>query len=608
VEGLFKYLEKKRYKVHVRVLLSRYRGYSTCPACHGARRRPEALAVSVGGKNIAEVCDLTLDGFLAFLGALPLRDSERERAASLVEELTRRARTLVEIGLGYLTLARTMRTLSGGEAQRVQLGSAIGNALTGTLYVLDEPTVGLHPRDTRRLLAVLERLAAAGNAVVAVEHDTDVIRAADHVIDLGPGAGALGGRLVFEGTPEALTEQDTATGRSLKKEKEIFLASESRPYAEGALMDAEAAETVGAFGSFSEGGVERGPLERSARIPVESIQVVGARANNLQNLSVSFPLHRLVAVSGVSGSGKSSLVVDVLAAGARQRLGKGLLPGIDAVGEHDAILGLERVSDVVLVDQSPLGRSSRSNPATVTKTWDEIRALLARTPAAKARGLEKGAFSFNAEGGRCERCEGAGVVTVDMQFLADVTIVCDACDGRRFKPEVLEVRLRGRNVDELLATTVDEARLLFADAPQIAERLRPLADAGLGYLALGQSTATLSGGEAQRLKIATFLKGADAPKEPVLFVFDEPTTGLAPSDVDVLLAVFRRLIGAGHSIVAVEHNTAFLAQSDHLIDLGPDGGPAGGRLVFEGRPAELAARGGTPTAHALKGRVQFPIR
>ncbi|HEY3350997.1 MAG TPA: excinuclease ABC subunit UvrA [Thermoanaerobaculia bacterium] len=592
VEGLFKYLEKKRYKVHVRVLLSRYRGYSTCPACRGARLRPEALAVTVGGKTIAEVCDLTLDGFVAFLGALPLREAERERAASLVEELTRRAKTLVEIGLGYLTLARTMRTLSGGEAQRVQLGSAIGNALTGTLYVLDEPTVGLHPRDTRRLLGVLERLAAAGNAVVAVEHDTDVIRAADHVIDLGPGAGALGGRLVFEGTPEALTEQDTATGRSLKREKEIFLASKSRPYGQGVSSQSFAAETVGAFGTFLEGGVK----------------VVGARANNLQNLSVSFPLRRLVAVSGVSGSGKSTLVVDVLAAGARQRMGKGLLPGIDAVGEHDAIEGLDRVSDVVLVDQSPLGRSSRSNPATVTKTWDEIRTLLARTPAAKARRLEKGAFSFNAVGGRCERCEGAGVVTVDMQFLADVTIVCDVCDGRRFRPEVLEVRLRGRNVDELLATTVDEARLLFADAPAIADRLQPLADAGLGYLTLGQSTATLSGGEAQRLKIATFLRGAEAPKEPVLFVFDEPTTGLAPSDVDVLVAVFRRLLEAGHSIVAVEHNTAFLARADHLIELGPDGGPDGGHVVFEGAPAALAARGGTPTAHALKGRVQFPLR
>ena len=640
VEGLFKYLEKKRYKVHVRVLLSRYRGYTSCPSCGGARLRSEALAVTLSGKTIADVTALTLDELLVFLaGALP-RAEERARGAALVEDLRRRVGTLVEIGLGYLTLARTMRTLSGGEAQRIQLGAAIGNALTGTLYVLDEPTVGLHPRDTHRLLGVLERLAAGGNAVVAVEHDTDVIRAADHVIDLGPGAGARGGRLVFEGTPAELEKADTATGRSLKREteeREEILALEKerggKPYPPAASSALIAAERPRAFGVFLEGGMSSAALEPGigvdARIgsesrgahtpskrmssgslqlsPVESIRVLGARANNLQNISVEFPLGQLVAVSGVSGSGKSSLVVDVLAAGARQRMGKGLLAGVDEVGAHDAIEGLDRVSDVVLVDQSPLGRSSRSNAATYTKAWDEIRTLLSRTGAAKARGLEKGAFSFNAPGGRCERCEGAGVVTVDMQFLADVTVVCDVCDGRRFKSEVLEVRLRGRNVDELLATTVDEARELFADVRAIADRLQPLAEAGLSYLTLGQSTGTLSGGEAQRLKIASFLKGG-GPDEPVLFIFDEPTTGLAPSDVDVLLAVFRRLLAAGHSIVAVEHHTGFLARADTLVELGPGGGPTGGRVVFSGPPGALAARGGTPTADALRGRVQFPSR
>ncbi len=640
VEGLFKYLEKKRYKVHVRVFLSRYRGYTQCHSCGGARLRSEALAVTLAGKTIAEVAALTLDELLVFLAdALP-RTGERARGGSLVEDLRRRVVTLVEIGLGYLTLSRTMRTLSGGEAQRIQLGAAIGNALTGTLYVLDEPTVGLHPRDTHRLLGVLERLAAGGNAVVAVEHDTDVIRAADHVIDLGPGAGARGGRLVFEGTPEELEKADTATGRSLKREteeREEILASErereSGPYAESKASELLAAETPSAFGAFLEGAMRSAPLEPGTRAgakiafenpapyssskkissrpallsALEVLRVVGARANNLQNISVDFPLRQLVGVSGVSGSGKSSLVVDVLAAGARQKMGKGLLAGVDEVGAYDAIEGLDRVSDVVLVDQSPLGRSSRSNSATYTKAWDEIRTLLARTGAAKARGLEKGAFSFNAPGGRCERCEGAGVVTVDMQFLADVTVVCDVCDGRRFRSEVLEVRLRGRNVDELLATTVDEARELFADARAIADRLQPLADAGLGYLTLGQSTGTLSGGEAQRLKIASFLKGG-GPDEPVLFIFDEPTTGLAPSDVNVLLAVFRRLLQAGHSIVAVEHHTGFLARTDTLIELGPGGGPAGGRVVFSGPPGALAARGGTPTAEALRGRVQFPSR
>ena len=642
VEGLFTYLEKKRYKVHVRVLLSRYRGYSPCPSCGGARLKPEALAVTLSGKTIAGVSALTLDDLTAFLGGALADAEERARGASLVEDLRRRVSTLVEIGLGYLTLARTMRTLSGGEAQRIQLGAAIGNALTGTLYVLDEPTVGLHARDTQRLLGVLRRLAERGNAVVAVEHDTDVIRAADHVIDLGPGAGARGGRLVFEGTPAELELADTATGRSLKretKEREEILASEeerereSTPYPEAAASELVAAETPRAFGAFLEGGIGGGPPKPrsqhgagdarssgaahspSKRIssdglrlsPVEVIRVLGARANNLQNISVDFPLGQLVAVSGVSGSGKSSLVVDVLAAGARQRMGKGLLAGVDEVGPHDGIEGLERLNDVVLVDQSPLGRSSRSNAATYTKAWDEIRTLLARVPAAKARGLAKGAFSFNAPGGRCERCEGAGVVTVDMQFLADVTVVCDVCDGRRFKSEVLEVRLRRRNVDELLATTVDEARELFADAPAIANRLAPLAEAGLGYLTLGQPTGTLSGGEAQRLKIASFLRGG-GPDEPVLFIFDEPTTGLAPSDVDVLLAVFRRLLASGHSIVAVEHNIGFLARADTLIELGPGGGPAGGRVVFSGLPAALAAHGGTPTADALRGRVQFPSR
>ena len=613
VEGLFTYLEKKRYKVHVRVLLSRYRGYSPCPSCGGARLKPEALAVTLSGKTIAGVTALTLDDLTAFLGGALADAEERARGASLVEDLRRRVSTLVEIGLGYLTLARTMRTLSGGEAQRIQLGAAIGNALTGTLYVLDEPTVGLHARDTQRLLGVLRRLAERGNAVVAVEHDTDVIRAADHVIDLGPGAGARGGRLVFEGTPAELEQADTATGRSLRREteeREEILASEghreSAPYAEAAASELIAAETPSAFGAFDPHSPSKKlSSDRLQLSPVESIRIVGARANNLQNVSVDFPLGQLVAVSGVSGSGKSSLVVDVLAAGARQRMGKGLLAGVDEVGAHDAIEGLDRVSDVVLVDQSPLGRSSRSNAATYTKAWDEIRTLLSRTGAAKARGLEKGSFSFNAPGGRCERCEGGGVVTVDMQFLADVTVVCDVCDGRRFKSEVLEVRLRGRNVDELLATTVDEARELFADVRAIADRLRPLAEAGLSYLTLGQSTGTLSGGEAQRLKIASFLKGG-GPDEPVLFIFDEPTTGLAPSDVDVLLAVFRRLLAAGHSIVAVEHHTGFLARADTLIELGPGGGPAGGRVVFSGPPGALAARGGTPTADALRGRVQFP--
>jgi len=587
VKGLFEWLEKKRYKVHVRVFLSRYRGYATCPSCGGARLVPEALAVTVRGWNIAQLAGRTLAELQAFLAETDWTPGERERAGALLADLRQRVGTLRELGLGYLTLSRPMRTLSGGEAQRLQLGSAIGNALTGTLYVLDEPTVGLHPCDTARLLGAVRRLAGRGNAVVAVEHDLAVIRAADHVIDLGPGAGVHGGRLVFEGTPEELKEADTATGRALGERR--FIEGEYRQ-SDLPLRDDLQLRVAEGVRAFDRGGSP-------------GVRIVGARANNLKNVSVSFPLGRLVGVCGVSGSGKSSLVVDILAAAARQRLGKGLPAGVDEVGAHDALEGLEALTDVVLVDQSPLGRSARSNPATYTKAWDDVRALLSRTPAAKSRGLGPGSFSFNSAGGRCERCEGSGSVTVDMQFLADVTVVCDVCDGRRFKPEVLEVRLRGRNVDELLATTVDETRELFADVRALVEKLAPLAAAGLGYLALGQSTATLSGGEAQRLKVAAFLRRGGAPGR-VLFVFDEPTTGLHAADVGVLLSVFRGLLAAGHSLVAVEHNPAFLLAADHLIELGPEGGPGGGAVVFEGPPARLLADGTSATAAAFRATVE----
>jgi len=592
VKGLFEWLEKKRYKVHVRVFLSRYRGYTTCPSCGGARLVPEALAVTIRGGSIAQLAGRTLAELQTFLAETDWTPGQRERAGPLLADLLQRVGTLGELGLGYLTLSRPMRTLSGGEAQRLQLGAAIGNALTGTLYVLDEPTVGLHPCDTARLLGAIRRLAGRGNAVVAVEHDLAVIRAADHVIDLGPGAGRHGGRLVFEGTPAELQRADTATGRALREKRFIEGEDRQRDSAVRDDLQLRVAEGIRAFGACSEG-----------KSGGSVVRVFGARANNLKNVSVSFPLGQLVGVCGVSGSGKSSLVVDILAAAARQRLGKGLPAGVDEVGAHDALEGLEALTDVVLVDQSPLGRSARSNPATYTKAWDDVRALLSRTPSAKSRGLGPGSFSFNSAGGRCERCEGSGSVTVDMQFLADVTIVCDACDGRRFKPEVLEVRLRGRNVDELLATTVDETRELFADVPALAEKLAPLAAAGLGYLALGQSTATLSGGEAQRLKVAAFLRRGGAPGR-VLFVFDEPTTGLHAADVDVLLRVFRGLLAAGHSLVAVEHNPAFLLAADHLIELGPEGGPGGGAVVFEGPPARLVASGTSATAAALRATVE----
>ena len=596
VKGLFEWLEKKRYKVHVRVFLSRYRGYTVCPDCGGARLKPEALAVTVRTRTIAQLCDLTLGELSTFLAETAWTADERARSGPLLPDLAQRLGTLVELGLPYLTLSRQVRTLSGGEAQRLQLGAAIGNSLTGTLYVLDEPTVGLHPRDTARLLGAIRRLAARGNAVVAVEHDLSVIRAADRVLDLGPSAGADGGRLVFEGTPEELERADTATGRALREERD-FDQDESP----GLLLRVAEAPPVTAAPSPA------GRKGRAGRTSEPRVRVVGARANNLRNVSAEIPLGKLVGICGVSGSGKSSLAVDVLVAGARQRMGKGLLPGLDDVGEHDAIEGLECLTDVVLVDQSPLGRSSRSNPATYTKAWDEIRALLSRTPAAERAGLRPGSFSFNTPGGRCEKCEGSGSVTVDMQFLADVSVVCDECDGRRFRREVLAVRLRGKNVHELLATTVDESRRLFADIPPLVDRLAPLHDAGLGYLTLGQATATLSGGEAQRLKVAAYLRRG-ALSGRVLLVFDEPTTGLHPSDVSVLLGVFRRLLASGHSIVAVEHHPGFLRACDHVIELGPGGGPAGGTVVFEGTPERLGREGSTPTAEALRSTLQSVAR
>ncbi len=579
VKGLFEWLEKKRYKVHVRVLLARYRGYTTCPSCNGARLRPEALAVRIHEETMATLATKTLVELRGFL-ARGLDPRDEARGGALARDLVKRLDTLVEIGLPYLSLGRPLRTLSGGEAQRIQLGSAIGNALTGTLYVLDEPTVGLHAEDTERLLGVLERLAAQGNAVVAVEHDTAVIRRAAHVVDLGPHAGRRGGEVVFEGTPLDLEGRDTATGRALLAET----AEAARPDLFGALV----AENEVVFAAH--------------RFAGKAVTIVGARAHNLKDVTVRIPLGKLVALAGVSGSGKSSLVVDVLAAGALRALGKPLGGLVDAVGEHTRIDGLAAISELVLVDQSPLGRSARSNPATFTKAWDDVRALFARTPDARSLGLTPGSFSFNAVGGRCETCEGNGFVAIDMQFLSDVTVVCESCDGKRFGPAVLSVRLRGRNISEVLALTIEEALSVFGDVKALASKLSPLESAGLAYLTLGQPTSTLSGGEAQRLKIASFLAGAK-PKPGgghTLFVFDEPTTGLAPEDVEVLLRVFRRLISSGHSILTVEHHLGFLRKADHVIELGPSGGPSGGHVVFAGTPAELMTQRTSPTGRALR--------
>ncbi len=574
VRGFFDWLETRRYKIHVRVLLARYRAYTPCAACGGARLAPPARWVRFRGRTLAELADLALRDLQRFLATLEPSPSEEKRLGSILAELSSRVRYMNDVGLGYLTLSRAARTLSGGEAQRIGLAAALGGALTGTLYVLDEPTIGLHAVDTRRLLAILRRLADRGNTVVVVEHDPEAIEAADHLIDLGPGAGSLGGRLLFEGTPRALARvKGSATGELLRR----------RQGAGGRRMAAEASESA-----------TRARRVVPFRRAEGAITIVGARQNNLQNLTVRIPLGRLVSVAGVSGSGKSTLVRDVLHnAYARRVKGASQFD----VGEHDRIDGLASISDLLLVDQSPLGRSARSNPVTYTKAWDEIRQAFARSARAVSRGITARDFSFNSTGGRCEACRGTGWQTIDMQFLADVTVRCDVCDGRRFQGRVLAARLRGRNIDDVLEMTIDDAAVFFAPEEKIVRRLEPLREAGLSYMRLGQPTATLSGGEAQRLKLAAFLRIQPAASRGALFLFDEPTTGLHAKDVGRLVATLRRLIARGHSVLAVEHHLGFLEASDWIVELGPGGGDEGGRILAEGSPAEIRRN-----AKSLTGR------
>jgi excinuclease ABC subunit A len=566
VRGLFRYLESKKYKMHVRVMLARYRGYDPCRVCGGTRLRPESLAVRVGGATIAALEAQPVDALVAFFAALPstLGRQARATAQPILVELRARLAYLDEVGLGYLTLGRQARTLSGGESQRIALAAALGAQLTGTLYVLDEPSVGLHPRDSHRLLRVLRKLTARGNTVVVVEHEPEIIRAADHVIDLGPGAGARGGEVVFAGTVgELVRDKRSPTGAFLR-------ARERSPRSFHAPPGLDEEEPP--------------------------IRIRNARAHNLKGIDVELPRHRFSVVTGVSGSGKSTLVEDVLYARALRARGR----PVDFVGACDGVDGLDGFADVVLVDQTPLGRSSRSNPATFLKAMDELRRQLAATDEAKRLGLGAGAFSFNvakeAGGGRCEGCQGQGSVTLEMHFLADVQVVCDRCDGRRFSEKVLAVRWRGLSILDCLQLTVDEALARFADVPKLAARLQPFADVGLGYLTLGQPTATLSGGESQRLKLAAHLQ---LRAGPTLLLLDEPTTGLHGLDVETLVVALRRLIDAGHTVVAIEHNLDFIRSADWVVDLGPEGGEAGGQVIVTGTPAEVARHRRSHTGRAL---------
>jgi excinuclease ABC subunit A len=563
VRGFFQHLERKKYKLHIRVFLSRYRGYSTCSSCGGARLRPEARQIKVSGQDICAVSAMTVEDAARFFASLQLTQEESGIAGKILEQICDRLRFLVEVGLEYLTLDRLASTLSGGEAQRIQLASALGSRLVGTLYVLDEPSIGLHPRDTHRLIKILLDLRNLGNTILVVEHDVEVMRASDRIFDLGPGAGENGGRLVAEGTfDEIRRTPPSLTGRYLAEELRI-------------------------------------PAPQNRRQPGRAqLRVFGARTHNLKRIDVSIPLHMIVAVTGVSGSGKSTLVHDVLYRALSALTGQGSNNGISP--ELDKLSGAEFIDEVVLVDQSPIGRTPRSNPVTYTKAFDAIRELFASLPEAHKRGHAAGHFSFNIPGGRCETCQGDGTVTVEMQFLADVELICEECKGTRYKPEVLEVRYRGKNIHEVLNLTVKEALQFFAQAPKITDRLRVLEEVGLGYLRLGQSATTLSGGEAQRMKLAAHLQGKipypgrrrgdeNGPRRrSVLYLFDEPTTGLHFDDVSKLLAAFRRLIDTGGSILVIEHNLDVIRAADWVIDLGPEGGERGGEVIVTGSPDAVA--------------------
>ncbi len=573
VAEFFAWLEGRKYKVHVRVLLARYRSYDPCPACRGARLRPEALAVRVAGKRLPELLAMSVERLRAWLAAQEWTPRQREIAGHLLEELVERVEVLHRVGLDYLTLDRQARTLSGGETQRIHLAAALGSGLTSTLYVLDEPTIGLHPRDSRKLLDLLHDLAGRGNTVLVVEHDRTLIEGADWLIDLGPAAGEHGGRLMAEGSvDEVLAVADSPTAAVMRRGR----SRRSRRH------------------------LAQHRRERGRRTPEEELErrprltVRGARANNLRGFDVSLPLGALTAVTGVSGSGKSTLVENVLWGNVQRRLG---VPDVE-VGASDAVEGLEAVGAVVLVDQQPIGRSSRSNPVTYIKAYDALRKLFAASPDAAERGITAGHFSFNVEGGRCPACAGTGVQEVDMQFMAPVVVSCAECDGHRFRPEVLAVRCRGLNIAETLELTVDAAWARFADQRGLRKRLDALARAGLGYLRLGQPTATLSGGEAQRLKLASFLDPSAAEGRR-LFLFDEPTTGLHIADIERLCRTLRELTRRGDGVVVVEHSLDLVAVADWIVDLGPGGGEHGGRLLYSG-PLEGFLEIDSPTAEELR--------
>ena len=572
LDDFFAYIDSERRKIQFRVMKARYTGKTTCPECGGSRLRREALYVKVGGKTVADLVVMPVDELIAFFAGLELDGHDTKTAARILVEIRNRLQYLADVGLGYLTLDRLSSTLSGGESQRINLSTSLGSNLTGSLYILDEPSIGLHPRDTNRLIKVLQQLRDLGNTVIVVEHEEEVIRAADWIVDIGPKAGYNGGEVVFSGTlPQLLKSKKSLTADYLTGRREIAVPATARGWS-------------------------------------NSITVKGARENNLRNVDVRIPLGVMTCITGVSGSGKSSLAKGILYPALRRLLyDTGVKPG-----DFDGLTGdVQLLKSVEMVDQNPIGKSSRSNPVTYIKAYDEIRKLFSDQPYAQHNGLGASAFSFNIAGGRCEECQGEGMIKVSMQFMADVELVCEACGGRRFRDEVLEVKYRGKSIYDVLEMTVDDAIAFFgeeskknATCRRIVERLQPLQDVGLGYIKLGQSSSTLSGGESQRVKLASFLT-KDSAQGGVMFIFDEPTTGLHFHDISKLLAAFNALIQRGHTIVVVEHNMDIIKCADWIVDLGPEAGTAGGRVVFEGTPRELEKCTESHTGKFLRMRAKI---
>ena len=569
LDGFFEYLDSERRKIQFRVLKARYTGKTICPECGGSRLRKEALYVKVGGRDIAELVSMSVDTLIEFFDTLSLDEHDTKTAARIITEIRNRLHYLSDVGLGYLTLDRLSSSLSGGESQRINLSSSLGSNLTGSLYILDEPSIGLHPRDTHRLIGVLKQLRDLGNTVIVVEHEEEIIRAADFIIDIGPEAGNNGGRIVFCGEPSKLSKaKESITAEYLSGKRRIEIPTCTRPWR-------------------------------------NYIRIEGARMHNLQNITVKIPLGAMTCITGVSGSGKSSLAKGILYPALRRML----LESGDHPGDFDGLSGdVKMIRSVEMVDQNPIGKSSRSNPVTYIKAYDEIRKLYADQPHAKNCGIQPSNFSFNVAGGRCETCQGEGVIKVAMQFMADIELTCEACGGKRFKDEILDVKYRDKTICDVLDMSIDEAITFFgedasnATCRRIVERLMPLQEVGLGYIKLGQSSSTLSGGESQRVKLASFLS-KDSGQGHIMFIFDEPTTGLHFHDIKKLLHAFDALIANGHTIVIVEHNMDVIKCADHIIDLGPEAGDNGGRVVFEGTPSQIVEYAESHTGEFLRGHL-----